>query len=147
MREAVLYALKAGYRLIDAAYCYGNEDEVGQGLKEAFDTGVVKRSEVFVISKVWATYTTRCELGLDKSLKSLGLDYVDLYLVHWPLLMNPQGNDDRFPKLPNGERDIIWSHNHVDTWKQMEKLIATGKTKAIGVSNVGPIYLYHLLLL
>ena len=46
------------------------------------------------------------------------------------------GNDDRFPKLPNGERDIIHSHNHVDTWKQMEKLVATGKTKAIGVSNV-----------
>lgn len=52
---------------------------------------------------------------------------------------NPPGNDDRFPKLPNGERDIIHSHNHVDTWKQMEKLVATGKTKAIGVSNVcGP---------
>jgi diketogulonate reductase-like aldo/keto reductase len=48
----------------------------------------------------------------------------------------PLGNDDRFPKLPNGERDIIRSHNHVDIWKQMEKLLATGKTKAIGVSNV-----------
>lgn len=46
------------------------------------------------------------------------------------------GSDDRFPKLPNGERDIIRSHNHVDTWKQMEALLATGKTKAIGVSNV-----------
>lgn len=88
------------------------------------------------MSKVWATYTTRCELGLEKSLKSLGLDYVDLYLVHWPLLMNPQGDHDKFPKLPNGQRDIIHSHNHVDTWKQMEKLIATGKTKAIGVCNV-----------
>jgi hypothetical protein len=53
-------------------------------------------------------------------------------------LLTPPGNDDRFPKLPNGERDIIHSHNHVDTWKQMEKLVATGKTKAIGVSNVGP---------
>lgn len=51
------------------------------------------------------------------------------------------GNDDRFPKLPNGERDIIHSHNHVDTWKQMEKLVGTGKTKAVGVSNVRSIYL------
>lgn len=50
--------------------------------------------------------------------------------------MNPEGNDDKFPKLPDGSRDIIHSHNHVDTWKQMEKLLEGGKVKAIGVSNV-----------
>ncbi|KAK4143540.1 NADP-dependent oxidoreductase domain-containing protein [Dichotomopilus funicola] len=144
VKTAVAHALKAGYRLIDGAYCYGNEDEVGQGLAEAFAAGL-KREDVFVVSKVWATYTTRCELGLQKSLDKLGLDYVDLFLVHWPLLMNPEGNDDRFPKLPNGERDIIRSHNHVDTWKQMEKLVATGKTKAIGVSNYSKRYLEQLL--
>ncbi|KAK4215860.1 D-galacturonate reductase [Rhypophila decipiens] len=146
VKEAVLYALKAGYRLIDAAYCYGNEDEVGAGLKEAFAQGILKsRADVFVVSKVWATYTTRCELGLDKSLQSLGLDYVDLYLVHWPLLMNPAGNDDRFPKLGNGERDIIWGFNHVDCWKQMERLVASGKTRAIGVCNYSKPYLEQLL--
>ncbi|KAK1758338.1 NADP-dependent oxidoreductase domain-containing protein [Echria macrotheca] len=145
VKEAVVHALKAGYRLIDGAYCYGNEDEVGEGLAEAFKAGVVRREDVFVVSKVWATYNTRVELGLDKSLKSLGLDYVDLFLVHWPLLMNPEGNDDKFPKLPNGERDIIRSHNHVDTWKQMEKLLATGKTKAIGVCNYSKRYLEELL--
>jgi glycerol 2-dehydrogenase (NADP+) len=63
---------------------------VGAGLKEAFARGV-KRDDIFVVTKVWATYTTRVELGLDKSLKNLGLDYVDLFLVHWPLLMNPDG--------------------------------------------------------
>ncbi|KAK3331142.1 NADP-dependent oxidoreductase domain-containing protein [Apodospora peruviana] len=145
VKTAVSYALKVGYRLVDGAYCYGNEDEVGEGLKEAFESGVVKREDVFVVSKVWATYNTRVELGLDKSLKSLGLDYVDLFLVHWPLLMNPEGNDDKFPKLPNGERDIIRDYNHVDTWKQMEKLLATGKTKAIGVSNYSKRYLEQLL--
>ncbi|KAK0612344.1 NADP-dependent oxidoreductase domain-containing protein [Bombardia bombarda] len=144
VKEAVSYALKVGYKLIDGAYCYGNEDEVGEGLNEAFASGI-KREDIFVVSKVWATYTTRCELGLDKSLKSLGLDYVDLFLVHWPLLMNPEGDHDKFPKLPNGERDIIHSHNHVDTWKQMEKLVATGKTKAIGVSNYSKRYLEQLL--
>lgn len=81
MREAVACALRAGYRLIDCAYCYGNEDEVGQALREAFAEGVVRREDVFVVGKVWATYTTRVELGLDKSLRSLGLDYVDLFLV------------------------------------------------------------------
>ena len=74
------YALQNGYRLVDGAYCYGNEDEVGKGLREAFATGV-RRENVFVVSKVWTTYATRVELGLDKSLKSLGLDYVDLFLV------------------------------------------------------------------
>ncbi|KAK3364443.1 NADP-dependent oxidoreductase domain-containing protein [Lasiosphaeria hispida] len=144
VKTAVSYALQAGYKLVDCAYCYANEDEVGEGLAEAFAAGV-KREDVFVVGKVWATYNTRVELGLDKSLKSLGLDYVDLFLVHWPLLMNPDGNNDRFPKLPNGERDIIWDHNHVDTWKQMEELLTTGKAKAIGVSNYSKKYLEELL--
>ncbi|CAK7245794.1 MAG: H/ACA snoRNP pseudouridylase subunit [Sporothrix thermara] len=141
---AVEYAVTHGYRLVDGAYCYGNEEEVGQGLKAAFAKGI-KREDVFVVSKVWATYTTRVEEGLDKSLKSLGLDYVDLFLVHWPLLMNPNGNDDRFPKLPNGERDIIRDFSHLETWRQMEALLATGKTKAIGVSNYSKKYLEELL--
>lgn len=144
VKAAVSLALQSGYKLIDAAYCYGNEDEVGAGLAEAFAAGV-KREDIFVVSKVWATYTTRVELGLEKSLKSLGLDYVDLFLVHWPLLMNPEGNDDKFPKKPDGSRDIIHSHNHVDTWKQMEEVLKTGKTKAIGVSNYSKRYLEQLL--
>ncbi|KAK4188974.1 NADP-dependent oxidoreductase domain-containing protein [Podospora australis] len=144
VKAAVSLALQSGYKLIDAAYCYGNEDEVGAGLAEAFAAGV-KREDIFVVTKVWATYTTRVQLGLEKSLKSLGLDYVDLLLVHWPLLMNPEGNDDKFPKLPDGSRDIIHSHNHVDTWKQMEEVLKTGKAKAIGVSNYSKRYLEQLL--
>ncbi len=80
MAEAVEFALKNGYKLVDGAYCYANEDEVGQGLAAAFAAGV-KREDVYVVTKVWNTYNTRVELGLDKSLKSLGLDYVDLFLV------------------------------------------------------------------
>jgi diketogulonate reductase-like aldo/keto reductase len=75
-----------------AAYCYGNEDEVGEGLKEAFDSGL-KREDIFVTTKLWCTYHSRVEENLDKSLKSLGLDYVDLYLMHWPVAMNPFGED------------------------------------------------------
>lgn len=81
VQAAVSIALKKGYKLVDGAYCYGNEDEVGAGLADAFASGEIKREDVFVVSKVWATYNTRVELGLDKSLKSLGLDYVDLFLV------------------------------------------------------------------
>ncbi|PSR78471.1 NADP-dependent oxidoreductase domain-containing protein [Coniella lustricola] len=154
----VYHALKTGYRLIDCAYCYGNEAEVGEGLKRAFDEGVVKREDAFVVTKVWTTYNTRVALGLAKSLAALQLDYVDLLLVHWPLLMNPAGNDDRFPKLADGvTRDIIRSgYSHAsDTWRQMEALLSnptditesaksTKGTRAIGVSNYSKRYLEDL---
>lgn len=144
VKTAVSHALKSGYKLIDAAYCYGNEDEVGQGLADAFSSGV-KREDVFIMTKVWATYNSRVELGLDKSLKALGLDYVDLFLVHWPLLLNPDGNDDRFPKKEDGSRDVIQGWDHREAWKQMEALVATGKVKAIGVCNYSEKYMKELL--
>jgi len=143
---SVEHALKAGYRHIDAAFVYGNENEVGQGLKKAFDSGVCKREDVFVTSKLWCTYHRKPEECLDEGLKRLGLDYVDLYLVHWPVPMNPNGNHPLFPKHEDGSRDLDmkeWSH--VKTWKEMEKLVKTGKTKAIGVSNYSVPFLEELL--
>lgn len=141
---AVAHALKSGYRHIDAAFVYGNENEVGQGLKEAFDSGI-KREDVFVTSKLWCTYHRKPEECLDEGLKRLGLDYVDLYLMHWPVPMNPNGNDPLFPKHPDGSRDLDTEWKHWDTWKEMEKLLKTGKTKAIGVSNYSKRYLEQLL--
>jgi diketogulonate reductase-like aldo/keto reductase len=85
------------------------------------------------------------EQNLDKSLKALGLDYVDLYLLHWPVAMNPDGNDDRFPKLPDGSRDLIRDRMHWETYKDMEKLLDTGKARAIGVCNYSVKYLEELL--
>lgn len=79
------------------------------------------------------------------SLKSLGLDYVDLYLMHWPCPMNPHGNDPKFPKLPDGSRDLDKSWSHVQTYQEMEKLVKTGKVKAIGVANYSKMYLEELL--
>ncbi|KAL4764770.1 putative glycerol dehydrogenase [Aspergillus foveolatus] len=144
---AVYHALKVGYRHIDAAQCYGNETEVGEGIKRALSEGIVKRSEIFVTTKLWCTYHTRIQQALDLSLSKLGLDYVDLYLVHWPLAMNPNGNHDLFPKLPDGSRDLVREHSHVTTWKGMEELITNNpdKVKAIGVSNYSKRYLEELL--
>lgn len=142
---AVTTALKAGYKLIDAAYCYGNEDEVGQGIQAAIDAGYVTRAEIFVVTKLWNTYATRAAVGLDKSLAALGLDYVDQFLVHWAVGMNPAGDDDRFPRLPDGARDITWDHDHTATWRAMEALLATGKTRSIGVCNYSVPYLEQLL--
>ncbi|KAF7885500.1 uncharacterized protein EAF02_004009 [Botrytis sinoallii] len=132
--KAVSYALSIGYKHIDCAYVYGNEEEVGQGLKEAFASGV-KREDIFITTKLWCTYHTRVEEALDKSLKRLGLDYVDLYLMHWPVPMNPNGNHELFPKHPDGSRDLQTEWSHTQTWQELEKVSKTGKTKAIGVSN------------
>ena len=109
--KAVTHALFAGYRHIDCAYVYGNEDEVGQGLAEAFKSGKVKREHVFITTKLWCTYHSRVEENLDMSLKSLGLEYVDLYLMHWPVPMNPKG---KYPRpeftVKNGLADSIETH-------------------------------------
>ncbi|KAL2012722.1 hypothetical protein VTN00DRAFT_247 [Thermoascus crustaceus] len=145
VEKAVSHAIFVGYRHIDTAACYQNEEEVGKGLREAFASGKVKREDVFVTTKLWCTYHTRVEEALDLSLKKLGLDYIDLYLMHWPLAMNPNGNHPLFPKLPDGSRDLDRSHSHVTTYKSMEKLLATGKVKAIGVSNCSKRYLEELL--
>ncbi|KAI0189914.1 reductase-like protein [Astrocystis sublimbata] len=145
--HAVTTALQAGYRLIDAAYCYGNEAEVGAGIQAAITTGTVSRSEIFVTTKLWATYSTRVSQNLEKSLQALGLDYVDQYLVHWAVGMNPAGNDDKFPKLADGSRDITWDHDHTETWGQMEALLdeGGGKVRSIGVCNYSKPYLEKLL--
>ncbi|CAK4033562.1 D-galacturonate reductase-like [Lecanosticta acicola] len=144
VKTAVAHALKSGYRHIDAAFVYGNESEVGEGLKEAFDSGI-KREDVFVTSKLWNTYHRKPEECLDEGLKRLGLDYVDLYLVHWPVPMSPNGNHPLFPKHPDGSRDLDTEWSHVETWKNMEKLLKTGKVKAIGVSNYSVKFLEELL--
>ncbi|KAJ5569759.1 uncharacterized protein N7459_009189 [Penicillium hispanicum] len=143
--RAVYHAIKVGYRHIDTALCYGNENEVGEGIKKAIDEKIVKREDLFVTTKLWCSFHARVEEGLQTSLDDLGLDYLDLYLMHWPLAMNPKGNHNIFPKLPDGSRDIDHSHSHVTTWKSMEKLVSTGKVKAIGVSNYSVKYLEELL--
>lgn len=138
------YALSIGYRHIDTAYSYGNEEEVGLGLKKAFDAGL-KREDVFVTTKLWSTHHRRVQENLDMSLKKLGLDYVDLYLMHWPVAMNPNGNHPMFPVIADGSRDVDFSRHHVDTYLDMEKLLETGKVKAIGVANYSVMYLQELL--
>jgi 2,5-diketo-D-gluconate reductase A len=103
-------ALEVGYRHIDTAAIYGNEEGVGQ----AIASSGVPRDELFVTTKLWNDRQTDAEAAFDESLGKLGLDYVDLYLIHWP---TPQ--KDTF----------------VQAWKSLEKIYASGRAKAIGVSN------------
>ncbi|KAI5119140.1 hypothetical protein M0805_005219 [Coniferiporia weirii] len=130
--ESVRYALaEAGYRHIDCAWGYQNEKEVGEGIRRSG----VPRSEIFITSKLWSTFHSRVEEAVDTTLSDLGVDYLDLYLVHWPVPLNPNGNHPAFPTLPDGTRDVDYSWSIADTWKQMEELVKKGKVKSIGVSN------------
>lgn len=120
VREAVKTALQAGYRYIDTALAYGNEKGVGEGIKASG----VPRSEIFLTTKLDNTWHHVVNEGIESSLKDLGTDYVDLYLMHWPSSTDPK---DTSKHLPN------W--DFVKTWAELQKLPATGKVRAIGVSN------------
>ncbi|KAF5343442.1 hypothetical protein D9758_011837 [Tetrapyrgos nigripes] len=128
---AVSHALKEGYRHIDCAWGYGNEKDVGEGIRQSG----IPRSDIWITSKLWGTYHSRVEECLDQTLSNLGTDYLDLYLIHWPVPLNPNGNHPVFPTLPNGKRDVDHSWKLSDTWKQMEEMVTKGKVKAIGISN------------
>jgi len=94
----------------------------------------IPRSEIFLTSKLWGTYHRKAEQCLDETLKLLGTDYLDLYLVHWPFALNPKSGEV-FPKRPDGSRDIDLDRDLRDTWKDMEALVKKGKVKSIGLSN------------
>lgn len=96
VKKAVIHAIEGGYRHIDCAYCYQNEDEVGEALQDVISRGIVKREDLFITSKLWCTFHTRAEEGLQKSLDLLKTPYVDLYLMHWPVPMNPKGKFNIF---------------------------------------------------
>ncbi len=138
------HAIKVGYRHIDCAYVYGNEKEVGEGIADGLKAAGIQRSELFITTKLWCTYHTRIEENLQISLDLLKVDYVDLYLMHWPIAMNPKGNHEKFPKLPDGSRDLLSDRSHVETYKDMQKLLNGGKVKAIGVCNYSKKFLEEL---
>ncbi|KAG2339486.1 Aldo/keto reductase [Suillus weaverae] len=139
--RAVEHGLKVGYRHIDCAWFYGNEKEVGDGLRASG----VPREEVFVTSKVWGTYHRHVEESLDQTLANLRTTYLDLYLIHWPVALNPNGNHPLMPMLPNGNIDIDESWDIRDTWKAMEAMVKKGKVKAIGASNFSQVMLERIL--
>lgn len=136
VKNAIKTAIDAGYRHFDGAFSYENEKEVGNAYHEKIADGTVKREDLFITTKLWATYhrPERVEYGLRLSLKALQLDYVDLYLIHTPMGIQYKGDDVLFPNGENGEflADDICP---TETWKAMEKLVEKGLTKSIGVSN------------
>ncbi|GME34253.1 Aldo/keto reductase [Neofusicoccum parvum] len=138
--HSVYTALKYGYRHIDTAHNYGTEKQVGNGIRRSG----VPRDEIFLTTKLWcnAHHPDDVEPALDESLRDLGTEYVDLYLMHYPCSF--KRGPDLLPFDRNGK--IIPDQTHfVDTWRAMETLLATGKTRGIGVSNFSKIELEQLL--
>lgn len=126
--RSILDALEAGYRLIDTANVYGNEQTVGRAVRESS----IPREEIFITSKVWNTdqgYETTLN-AFEASLNRLQTDYLDLYLIHWPI---PAGHEKDYRTLNR------------ETWNAMEKLYRDGRVKAIGVSNFLPRHLEALM--
>ncbi|CAR21043.1 KLTH0E00220p [Lachancea thermotolerans CBS 6340] len=134
--RAVLAALESGYRHIDTAAIYRNEAAVGRAIR---DSGV-PREKIFVTTKLWCTQQRDPQSALNASLERLGLDYVDLYLMHFPVALKTDlikdGNVLSIPVRADGARDVdIDGWSFVKTWQLMQDLPKSGKTKAIGVSN------------
>ncbi|KAJ5619471.1 hypothetical protein N7510_003455 [Penicillium lagena] len=129
-REAVKHALQHGYRHIDTALNYSNEKEVGEGIHASG----VPRDQIWVTTKLDNHWHHRVRDGLESSLNDLGLDYVDLFLIHFPCSTDP---DDRSKHLAD------W--DFIRTWQEMQKLLHTRKVKNIGVSNFQITHLEKLL--
>jgi len=133
--NAVKVALEVGYRHLDCAHVYMNEAEVGAGVKAKIEDNTIKREDVFITSKLWCNkhHPDDVEDACRVTLKNLGIDYLDLYLMHWPMAY--KRGDEPFPKDENGEFVAEESIHYTDTWLAMEQLVQKGLCKNIGVSN------------
>lgn len=146
-------AVEVGYRHFDSAADYGNEKETGEGLKAVLDAGLCQREDLWITSKLWNTYHERDHVrhACEKSLADLGLDYLDLYLVHFPIALKYVPFEERYPPEwlydPNAENPKMEPVKVPlsETWAGMEELVRDGLVKNIGVCNFGTSLLRDLL--
>ena len=134
VQNAVRMAIRMGYRHFDGAACYGNEQEIGKVYKEAFDEGVVKREDLFIVSKVWNDMHKEVRKACEKTLSDLQLDYLDMYYVHWPFPNYHPPKCDVTERNPDSKPFSV--ERFMNTWRAMEALVDDGLVKQIGMSNM-----------
>lgn len=150
--ELIVQAVEAGYRHLDSAADYGNEQAVGEGIASALDKGLCTREELWVTSKLWNTFhrPEHVRAACEKTLSDLGLEYLDLYLIHFPISLKYVDFADRYPPewfydpaaaSPKMEIDPVPLQ---DTWHAMEELVDAGLVKEIGVCNYNSGLLHDL---
>ena len=143
--DTVLAAIRAGYRHLDSACDYGNEKEVGEGIRRAIDEGLCTREQLWVTSKLWNTYhhPEHVVMAMDQTLEDLGLEYLDLYLIHFPIALEFVPFETRYPPEwvfdPAAEMPMMKpaAIPLQDTWQAMETLVDSGLARHIGVCNYG----------
>ncbi len=143
--DMVYAAIQAGYRHLDAACDYGNEAEAGEGLKKALQAGLCHRDDVWVTSKLWNTYhhPDHVRPALERSLRDLAVDYLDLYLIHFPISLQYVPMEQRYPPGwlfdPQADEPVMRTTSVpiADTWGALEEAHQAGLVKHIGVSNFG----------
>lgn len=141
--SAVVDAVEVGYRHLDSACDYGNEVEAGAGIREALNRGLCTREELWVTSKLWNTYhrAEHVREACEKSLRDLGLDYLDLYLIHFPIATRYVPIEERYPPEWLADPNAAEPRMEVDavplseTWGGMERLVEAGLVREIGVCN------------
>ncbi|XP_011295548.1 1,5-anhydro-D-fructose reductase isoform X1 [Musca domestica] len=143
---AVKHAIDVGYRHIDTAYFYQNEAEIGKAIKDKIAEGVVKREDIFLVTKLWNIHhePDRVEGACRKQLELLGLDYIDLYLMHLPVGYKYVNEETLLPKNDDGVLQLS-DVDYLDTYKAMEKLVKLGLVRSIGVSNFNSEQLQRIL--
>jgi len=132
--EAVIGAVQNGYRLLDCAAVYGNEKQIGTALHNLFNDAIVRRDELFITSKVWNDRHREVGTACRQSLTDLGLDYLDLYLVHWPFPNYHAPGCDGDSRNPDSRP--FSADEFIDTWRQCETLVDQGLVRHIGMSNM-----------
>ncbi len=135
-KQATKAALGVGFRHLDCAERYRNEEAVGDAIRETFEAGTVQREELFVTTKLWNTNhrPERVKPAFDASLQRLQIDYADCYLVHTPFAFRP--GDDQDPRDENGQVIYDDGVTLADTWAAMEALVDDGRCRSIGLSDV-----------